>query len=185
MTNTKQTRVPAIMWFFIIVGGLLAILALILPFFEESFDPPVSAPILAPQAHPLPLLPDRPQSPELDYAAECVWLTNNVLGPVGSSKERRQFIATCLEDANSAYCTDKAKDLFGEPTGKIRVEFFYKCLNVIASSIEASCCYDAWDCRTDLHSIENALKDLQEKCETVCDKTHKANDSYCYMLCRY
>ncbi len=132
------------------------------------------------------LTPARPVSPELDYSAECVWLTNHVLGPVvqkANRKGRATYLAKCAEDNSERYCKAKADELYGKTAQEDRSSFFYKCLDEIPHAIEEACCYDAWECRQELHYAENELHDSQEQCNKFCDRIPGISSETCYFSC--
>jgi hypothetical protein len=184
MTETKEPKyTPGWVWFILSVilialtGATTWVVMKEVREVEEVVVPAVKQMLVAP-------IPDRPKSPELDFAAECVWLTNHVLGPVKMVKKpkaREAALKECNKEYNESYCAARIESQFGQASSKARSSFFYKCLEEIRHSIEASCCYDAWDCRQGLHYCENELEETEEQCYDYCVKL--PGDRPCYSNC--
>lgn len=155
--------------------------------FEQSPNPPATQHKVQPPkvSEGTPQI-ERPAKPELDYAAECVWLTNNVFGPPrGDNPPASQvkFLKECAADDGASWvkCQEYSSHVWGNNSAQ-RSKFFFKCMEQIVKSVEASCCYNAWECGIDLHHVTHELDEMEDSCYDVCEKLPGNNS--CHEMCR-
>lgn len=153
------------------------------------FEPPeIEQPIPKPEELPVSVVPERPASPELDITAECVWLTYQVFGEphaMDPPDSQLKFLKDCLlGDESWESCRKYSEKLSGNDAEE-RSQFFFKCLNEVVRSNEKTCCYDAWECRMDLHYEEEKREEVIERCIRFCDRNAPLRSDHCYRTCAY
>ncbi len=130
----------------------------------------------------------RPERPDLDRPAECLWLTNQVVGPPTGHKvysdQQLAFINTCTDEdrLDLEMCKSIAKDAWGSQEAR-RVKFFYECLKTIDKVQESTCCYALRECNELRENLEDDISDLEHTCRYQCTQNTDNQYSACKSIC--